>query len=152
MLVGNKSSKRNGGIMAGPGLIANLKPWPKGVSGNAGRTVRSKLPEELRGILSLTQFEVTKLISKYARMTDAQGLKAVSNPELPKLDRAILAILDKSIQKGDFTGLSFLLDRAVGKPLVTAEDDESREEREQLGKLSLNELMALVKTNLPEAS
>lgn len=131
---------------------ANLKPWPKGVSGNAGRTKLSKLPEELRGILSLTQFELTKTISKYARMTDAEGAKVEQNPELPKLDRAILSILNKSIKDGDYARLTFLLDRCVGKAPVAIEDDETRDEREQLAKLSLNELVALVKTNLPEAS
>ena len=128
-----------------PNSLKNLKPYPPGVSGYANRG--SKLPPELRGIASLTQTEVTKIISKYARMTKKELEETTEIEDKPALEVAICQIFLKSIKFGDFTRLSFLLDRCIGK-VKEIEPDEN--DREELQKLSLNELLALVKDNLPE--
>lgn len=123
--------------------------WPKGVSGNPGG--RPKLPEELRLIKALSQNEVCRMISKYARM-DMDTLEAhLERRDIPVIDLAMCSIFKESVEKGDFTRLAFLLDRAIGKVKDIIDDDDTQSEREKLKQLSLNELLALVKTNLPES-
>lgn len=129
--------------------VADLKMWPKGVSGNPGG--RPKLPEELRLIKALSQNEVCRMISKYARM-DMDTLEAhLERRDIPVIDLAMCSIFKESVEKGDFTRLAFLLDRAIGKVKDIIDDDDTQSEREKLKQLSLNELLALVKTNLPES-
>jgi len=124
----------------------NLKPWPKGVSGNPGG--QYKLPAELKAIKALTHREVNRLISRYARMNQAEIESSIQDENLPILDVAICSVFQKSVKFGDFTRLSFLLDRCVGKAKEIVPEDDDREE---LQKLTMNELLMLVKTNLPEA-
>jgi hypothetical protein len=133
-----------------PNSLKNLKPYPKGVSGNTGRTGYRQIPDALREVRSLSQLEVTKLISKYARLTCKELNKYSSDANLSVLDRAIVSVFRESILSGDFTRLAFLLDRCIGKIPVHIETDEEEEERDELKKLSMNELLTLVKTNLSE--
>lgn len=131
-----------------PNSLKNLRMYPPGVSGRTGR----KLPDDLLAIKSLTQLESAKLISKYARMDFETLVSLVKTKKLPVIEMAIASIFCESISKGDFMRLSFLLDRCIGKVTTIIEDDEDKEEREQLQKLSLNELLTLVKENLPDTS
>jgi len=134
-----------------PNSLKNLKAWPPGKSGNPGG--KSSIPEELRGVKSLSQLEVTKLISKYARMTGKEILACQKNPDLPVLELAIISIFEKSIENGDYQKLSFLLDRCVGRlDNLLVDEDEADDARAQLQKLSLQELVVFVKENLPEGS
>jgi hypothetical protein len=127
--------------------LKNLKSWPKGVSGNPSG---SRVPAELRGISSLTQTEVTKIISKYARMIRSELELIKDDPSLSAFDVCVISIFQQSMKFGDFQRLSFLLDRAIGKAPVAVEDDESNNAREELTRLSMKELLTLVKNNLPE--
>jgi hypothetical protein len=120
----------------------NLKPWQPGQSGNPGG--RPKLPEVLRGIASLSQSEVCKLVSKYARMTRDELQQAIQAPSTPVLEMAIASIFAQSIKQGDYTRLSFLLDRAIGKVREVSPDDESADARTELRVLSTEELLRLV--------
>ncbi len=129
--------------------LKNLKPWQPGQSGYAGRG--NKLPENLRGISSLTQLEITKLISKYARM-NVDELSAAKEEKLSVLELAFISIFEKSMEDGDFSRLAFLLDRCIGKAPTVVEDGEASEELDELKKLSLNQLVKLVQSNLPEAT
>ena len=125
--------------------ISNLKPWKPGQSGNPSG--RQKLPEELRAIKALSPTEVCRIVSKYARMTRIELQKSIDNPDIPMIDLTICSIFAQSAKNGDYQRLAFLLDRAIGK-VKEMEHDEN--DREELQKLSLNELLALVKDNLPE--
>lgn len=127
--------------------LKNLRHWQPGQSGNPGG--RPKLPDSLIGIKSLTPLEVNRTISKYARMTRAE-LDVSANEKLCALDLAIISVFNKSIKYGDYLRLAFLLDRCIGRVTEMVEDDEVREEREKLGKMSMNELLTLVKDNLPD--
>lgn len=132
--------------------IKNLKPFPPGVSGNPSGKPKKQLPEGLRDIESLTQREVVKLISKYARMTRGELAAAELSAKATALELAFVSIFNKSIEDGDFTRVSFLLDRCIGKAPQVVEDEDERQEREVLGRMSLNELLTFVQSNLPEAS
>ncbi len=136
--------------MTHPNSLKNLKAFPKGVSGYAGRGGVSKLPENLRGINSLTHLEALKLISKYARMTSDEAEACKKDPKTPILDKAIISIFQTSIKHGDFRHLSFLLDRSIGKVKETLDDEETDDARAELGQLSMKELLHLVKDKLPE--
>ncbi len=136
-----------------PNSLKNLKLFKPGISGNP-RGNATKLPEELKAIKSLTQVEVTKLISKYARMSVDELVDAKNDSNLSVIDLTIVSIFSKSIEFGDFGRLSFLLDRCVGKIKEVVEDEEATEEREALEKLTAKELYELIKPNFetPEAS
>lgn len=132
-----------------PNSLKNLKLFQPGTSGNPRGTV--KLPEELKAIKSLSQLEVTKLISKYARMNRDELIDAKNNPAIAVIDLTVISIFAKSIELGDFTRLSFLLDRCCGKVKDIIEDEESRQEREQLEQLTLQQLYDLVKPSFDTA-
>ncbi len=129
--------------------LKNLKPWPKGQSGNTKG--RPGLPEELKGIASLTHQEVCKRISRLARMTVSELDSMMANPKLSIIERNIGAIFLESICHGDQSKLSFLLDRAIGKIKEVIPDVEEESVQDELKKLSLSELLTLVRENLPEA-
>lgn len=119
--------------------MGNLKPWKPGQSGNPAGKV--KLPEELRAIHALSQIEVCKLVSKYARMTLVQLAAASIDENTSVIELTIAAIFSKSIQQGDFTRLAFLLDRSIGRVPTTLElsDDLS-----QLQELTTKEILRLI--------
>jgi len=120
---------------------SNLRPWPKGVSGNPGGAVA--LSPELKAIRSLSQAEVTKIVSKVARMNVSELERAAADQTAPAIEVAIATIFDQSIKKADHARLTFLLDRAIGKvPLVEIGDADSDV---PLARLSVEELLQLVK-------
>lgn len=133
-----------------PNSLKNLKPFQPGVSGNPKGRPRG-IPDELMAIKSLSHLEITKLISKYARMTAPEMEEVIQNNKLSMLELSFCSMFKKSIELGDFTRISFLLDRCIGKVKEVLEDDETQEERERLKKLSLNELLTLVQSNMAEA-
>lgn len=126
----------------------NLVSWKPGQSGNPSG--RPKIPEALRGIHSLTQPEVCKIISKYARMEKAELIGASENPKTSALELCIASIFVACIKTGDYTKLSFLLDRAIGKVPVIEETDEDKAARQEIQSLSNDELIRLVTEKLPE--
>ena len=125
--------------------LKNLKPFVKGVSGFTGER-RPRLPEELKDIRGLNQLEVNRLISKYARMILAALQEKLTNPNTPVLELAIAKIFEQGIKHGDYTRLSFLLDRAIGKVPQIFEEEEETDSRQELARLSMQELLSLVKT------
>jgi len=118
--------------------------YKPGQSGNI--TGRPKLPEHLRGIASLTQDEVTKLVSKYARMTREELQAAVASTTTPMVEIAIAAIFAQAAKHGDFARLAFLLDRAIGKVKVVEESDQALQD---LAAKSTQELLELVAAKMP---
>ena len=109
-----------------------------------------RIPEHLRKIASLTQHEVTKIISKYARLTAQQLKEVLEAKEAPALELSIASIFAKSIMYGDSQRLAFLLDRAVGKVPVTQETDEDLAARRELQDLTTSELLQLVRENVKD--
>lgn len=118
----------------------------KGTTGNPNG--RPKIPEELRGIVALNQSEVTRIISKYARMDLTQLELAAQNPRTSVLDLGIISIFRKAVEQGDYTKLSFLLDRSVGKVPVAYEDEIERAAREELQNLTNDELVRIARERL----
>ncbi len=119
----------------------NLKPrWQPGVSANPGG--RPKLPEHLKAIASLSQHEVTKIVSRYARMTRSELQAAAQSADTPMLEVAIASIFAQSAKNGDYSRLAFLLDRAIGKvPTVEIAPDTIS----PLAALSDEELLTLIR-------
>lgn len=125
-----------------------MPPWQPGQSGNPSG--RPRIPEAYRAVQSLSQIEACKRISRYARMSPEQIEVAKSLPTTDLLDRCIISIFEKCMQYGDNTRLQFLLDRAIGKAPQLNETDEEKAARQALRDLSDQELVKLVKENLPE--
>ncbi len=117
----------------------------------ANPTGRTALPPELRNIKSFTHLEVTKIISKYGRMIVSDLFKMLKeDKEMPAMDRAIAGMFQKSIEQKDYTSLSFLLDRAVGKVPAMVEEEDDDSDAAKIRKLPLQELLQLVKLSIPE--
>jgi hypothetical protein len=133
--------------MAHPNSLKNLIPYKPGQSGNVHRGV-GMTPEYLKHIKSVSYIEAVKLISKYARMSYEELQATLEAKTAPVLELSIASIFSNSIRRGDFARLNFLLDRCIGK--VKEEQVDENSTRDELRKLSLNELMSIVKTNLPE--
>lgn len=129
--------------------IANLRMFKPGQSGNPGG--RPKLPEELKTIHAHSPVEVSRVISKYARMSFDELKEILTSKSRPVLELAVAKLFMTIIEAGDHSKLSFLLDRCIGKVPEMVETDDDSEAREELKKLSLNELLNLVQSNLPEA-
>lgn len=121
--------------------LKNLRPFPKGISGNpGGRPSSTSLPEHLREIRSLTNLEVIKIISKYARL-DYQTLKDFLDlKQGTALELHLASIFIKGIEYGDYGRLSFLLDRAIGK-VKDIPEDETDPLYDELRKLSTQDLL-----------
>lgn len=126
----------------------NLKPWKPGQSGNPSG--RPKVPEHLRAILALMPDEVSRMIAKYARMDRVELGLQLEAAKMPMLEACIARIFQESFAKGDFTRLSFLLDRAIGKVPVIQPTDEEAQALQDIRDLSNEELIKLVKEKLPE--
>ncbi len=121
-----------------------------GVSGNPGG--RGKVPEYLKGVLSLSRIEVIKLISKYARMSIDELDTCLAQRTIPVLELTFCSIFKISVEEGDYKRISFLLDQCIGPVTSIPEDPEESKEREELGKLSLKELLSIVHNNIPEGN
>lgn len=127
----------------------NLILFKPGQSGNpAGRY--SFIPAYLRGIKGLTKTEMTYLVSKFFRMTEGELEAVAENPNSPAIDKAIVSVLQKIIKQGDVLRFTFLLERTIGRPIEIPESEEEKEAREKLAKMSIEELMQLVKSDIPE--
>lgn len=126
---------------------AHLTQWKPGQSGNPGGL--PKIPEALRKILALSQGEVTRLISKYARMNRDDILAAMKAKSTPMLELAIANIFAQSAERGDYARLAFLLDRAIGKVPVADPNDEEKEAFKEIRSLSDQELLRIVKEKVP---
>jgi hypothetical protein len=124
--------------------------WKPGQSGNPGG--RPRIPDELRGIQSLSQLEVCKLVSKYARMTKEELQASVQDSKTPVLEMAIASIFAQSIKQGDYTRLAFLLDRAIGKVREVPEDEDadSAAARGDLKVITTEELLRFVQATSPQ--
>jgi len=123
--------------------------WKKGQSGNpAGR---SKLPEHLKAIKAFTAEEISRMISKYGRMTllDLEIVK--DNPDSAIMDRIFAKMFCDTFEKGSYATLTFLLDRCIGKvPDVVYTEPEDSPEKEELRKMPIQELLQLVRKAIPE--
>lgn len=78
-------------------------------------------------------------------MTQEDLCAVAKNRNTPVLELTIASIFVQAVEKGDFTRLSFLLDRAIGKV-----QDVYLDEEDDVQALSDNELIRLVKEKLPD--
>jgi hypothetical protein len=129
--------------------VSNLKPgWPKGVSGNPGG--KPKLPKELKAIPGITSTEISRIISKYARMSVTELKAIVSDESYPSFESAVCAVLLRCIQYGDFLRLNFLCEKAAGKdsPIDFSTDDDP--EMEKIRAMPVREALKYIQSKLPE--
>lgn len=103
--------------MGGP--LSNLKPWPKGVSGNPHGP--NALPAEIRAERRKNRGALIKLIAEcFARAPDAED-----QPET-KLEAAVLGVM-KRAQEGEVRALEYLIDMVCGR--IPETDPESPAEQ-----------------------
>jgi hypothetical protein len=83
-------------------------------------------------------------------MTKDELEVAKESPSTSVIELTIAAIFAKSIETGDYTRLSFLLDRAIGKVPVLQETDDETAARDEIRSLSDQELIRLVSEKIPQ--
>lgn len=87
------------------GKPENLKPWPKGQSGNvSGRP---------KGIYS--RDEIQAVVSKMYRMKVAEVNDILSSPESTMLEIHVANIMIKGSDDGSFQSFDGLMNRTIGK-------------------------------------
>lgn len=84
---------------------SGLKPFVKGQSGNPGG-----MP---KGIVSHAQ--VKAIVGRFWALNRTELQAIVDNPKSSMGEIAVAAVLVKAANDGDYSRLSFLLDRMVGK-------------------------------------
>jgi len=129
------------------GAAPQLRPshWKKGQSGNPSG--RPKLPPELKAIPPFTANELSRIISKYGRLTVERLYEIIDNKLATAMDVAVCKIFARSIEEGDYGRLSFLLDRCIGKPPVSEPLDSDEDD---LSAVPTAELLQLIKRAIPD--
>lgn len=102
---GKKTKKR--------GRVENLKPWPKGKSGNP-RGPR-KLPDEVKEFRKMDRNVLSRMIMKWAQKS-MEELKAVKKASgTTALDRYIVSLFINGEKTGSPVTFDTIMNRAVGK-------------------------------------
>lgn len=101
--------------MASAKQLKNLKPFPKGVSGNPLGAGHPNYDRTSSVMKRLTAKEV-KDLSGLILLGDIAELQAIAKDKKEKVIKVMLAaVAVKIISKGDANALNILLDRLIGK-------------------------------------
>jgi len=92
----------------------NLKPWPKGTSGNPNGRPK-KITTRLES-LGYTKGEIDDTINNILAMNEAQLNLLLTDPDLTTLERIIIKAVQRSIKYGSLHNLDTLLTRVYGLP------------------------------------
>ncbi len=105
----------------------NLKPWPKGVSGNPGGQIR--LPPEVRAERKRNQSNLIMLVSRLF------GAPAADENPATQLEIAVQGMIDKA-KTGDTPAFKYLIELVCGK-IPEADPDSAAEQMTAEEKLEL---------------
>lgn len=83
----------------------NLKPFPKGTSGNPSGRPKG----------ALTTPEVSALMGKFCRLSRDELTAVIQNQKSSMIEITVASILAKAAKDGDYSRLEFLLARSIGK-------------------------------------
>lgn len=114
--------------------------FQKGVSGNAAGRPKS----------FLTKPEVEQLFQALHKKSPAELKQTLDSGKLTILEAMIISVMLKTVDLGDATRLQYLLDRAIGRMPVPQPTDEQTLVMEEIQALSDQELLALVRSKLPQ--
>ena len=132
--------------------IKNAHLWQKGMSGNPNG--KPKLPEHLRLIKDFTPTEIGRYIAKYGRFSMEDLILTESDNKAPIIERIFARMFRQAFDakpEHALPTLKFLLDRSIGKvPDVVFNEPEDDADREGLRKLTLEELLGLVRRMIPD--
>jgi len=91
-----------------------------------GRRPNKDVPEEVRFAAKLSRDWVAQRLGYFLRMSKEQLDLVQKDENRESLDWWIAAILKRGIKNGDHNGLSFLLDRTIGKAADPEPTDPSK--------------------------
>lgn len=109
---------------------------------------RAKLPFEIRIIRDLTQYEARKYIAKYSRMPRSK-IKEALEQDVSGIESVVAALFMRCIEKADYNCFVALMDRALGKPELVLETEEDKADREEIEKLTHEELINYIISKVP---
>jgi hypothetical protein len=89
----------------------NLKPFPKGTSGN-----QSGRPKDL-----LTKDKVDAIIGRFSYMNRDELQAVVQDPKTPMIEIMVASVMVKAAKDGDYSRLEAILARSIGKVKETKE-------------------------------
>lgn len=103
--------------------LNNLKPWPKGVSGNP--TGNRRLPPEIRLERKRNQASLIRLVMSGFNMTREQVAAKLRDEGITQLERAVHGVMLQAVL-GDVRSFEYLTELICGKiPQEDLEDPSS---------------------------
>lgn len=101
----------------------NLKPFPKGVSGNPGGKIKGALTGE----------QIRKNIARLFDMTRDELQAVIQDPKSTMHEIMLASIVAQAAKSGDYSRLEALYVRAVGKAKDVVEHTVSADDKDLFG-------------------
>lgn len=125
----------------------NIKPGEKIAVGFG----RPRLTQQARDLKKLTSDEFIKIANKFHYMNREEITEYLRSPKATMLELAVGGTMVKAVQTQDITRINSILDRSIGKvKYMEDEIEESLDIQSQVKKLSMHDLLTIVKNSLPE--
>lgn len=136
--------------MAGSkGALGNLKPWPKGVSGNPSG-IGPRLPPEVRAERKKNQAALIMLVSRLFSLNPHTAKTNSARHDITQLETTVQGMIDKA-KEGDTNAFKYLIELICGKIPETDPDSIAEqmtpEEKLEIMKRAVEALESQVKGN-----
>ena len=124
------------------------KKIPKPPKKNGSPTIRA----DMRQMKRLSKNEAHRLLTHLLMMTPTDFNAYLSSPDCSMLEQIVGEIITRAMRDGDHQRLNFLFDRTIGRvPAIVAEEDETKEKRAMLEKISHDVLIGIARGKYDEA-
>ncbi len=124
-----------------------MKRDPKGLWKESGNPKgRPKKDPAVSAFREMATNDLANIFGQFGQGTRAQALKVLDDPNTTMNQRIFLRIMVKA-EAGDKDALNVWLDRSLGKVKEQIEIEKVNPVREELKKLSVDELLAIMKSD-----
>ena len=112
-----------------------------GQSGNPGGRPKAKITIDL----------LKEIVEKLFLMNREQLQQVITDAKTTTIELQFVSIMARAAKDGDYSRLSFILDRIIGKPKLPEEITEEEKMRAEVKKMTREQLIELVKDDLGKA-